>query len=164
MGCDIHIYPEYSSFRSGAKDYWQNFATNMNPGRDYELFGALAGIRGFPGPIVPIRGLPDDLAMMTKWDNTIWVSETKPDTENHCSRENAESWVKTGGSSWIDDTKDAVTHPDHHSHTWLTVEEFRAAIALVGRDVEMTYYALLAALDEIEKRGGKTRVVMWFDN
>lgn len=162
MGADIHLYPEYSTFRNDSRDYWQSFATDMNPGRDYELFGVLAGVRGQETPLVPLRGLPDHPSITTSWDNTVWVSDTEG--EKLCSKETAESWVRTGCSRWLDDSKRGVTHPDHHSHTWLTLPEFKAAIAILGRDVAHGYYGLIAALEEMERRGAKTRIVMWFDN
>jgi len=56
MGCDIHAYLEY--FNIEDKTPWVDvYASDISFNRNYTLFNALAGVRGFGGPFDP-RGLP----------------------------------------------------------------------------------------------------------
>lgn len=174
MGCDIHCYMEYTprERREGETErYWYGFGGRINPGRNYEFFATVANVRNWDGPdaITPmyeLRGVPEDMGFSARYDNTLYVSET--DEEHNCTREQAESWVEHGCSKWAHDDKSFVTHPDWHSHTWLTGKEWREAVAKVfcSDDVRwhVEYHAMCAALSELEKRGYDTRVVMWFDN
>jgi hypothetical protein len=92
MGCDIHSYLEkYTSINGENKwvnvDYWQ-----INPhhgivgyeneneyehlsfyiGRNYDLFGILAGVRSSEDPIKEPRGLPEDVSDVTKREYEKW--------------------------------------------------------------------------------------------
>jgi hypothetical protein len=42
MGCDIHAYVE--SKKPDSKTWW-GFGGRINPGRNYRMFGKLAGVR-----------------------------------------------------------------------------------------------------------------------
>jgi hypothetical protein len=55
MGADIHALIEYS--KDGTK--WES-GGEPEIGRDYALFGVLAGVRGGQDPIDEPRGKPDD--------------------------------------------------------------------------------------------------------
>ena len=51
MGCDIHMMMESTGrclVRRIQKPWWWAFGGVCNPGRDYQLFNRLAGVRG-PG-------------------------------------------------------------------------------------------------------------------
>lgn len=168
MGCDIHMYVEHTDPKMD-RPHWSNFGGRINPGRDYRLFANLAGVRSYVDTpqLVETRGLPENLGLMTKWDNELYVSDDGEGDE-YCSRENAESWVKAGISNWTDDRHVSVTHPDHHTHSCCTLDEFRMVLhaqrpdGYGGPDVE--YWALLAACEELVKRGRDVRIVFWFDN
>jgi len=70
MDTDIHIYLEYSrrGVRGGDK-YWSTFGGQFHPGRDYELFGIIAGLRTFEDTKhIPLRGVPDDIGWETSDD------------------------------------------------------------------------------------------------
>lgn len=57
MGCDIHPHIEYFDVNDPG---WINcFAQNVDIGRNYTLFNALAGVRGMGDCVVDPRGLPD---------------------------------------------------------------------------------------------------------
>lgn len=59
MGCDIHMMIEYSPYkRSDGEPSWSSFGGDFNPGRDYTMFGYLAGVRGDGPPVVDLRGMP----------------------------------------------------------------------------------------------------------
>lgn len=84
MGCDIHVYLEkYASINGKSTwvnvDYWQKnpyFGITESEreyehvscyvGRNYDLFGILAGVRSGEDPIDEPRGLPEDVTEVTK--------------------------------------------------------------------------------------------------
>jgi hypothetical protein len=73
MGCDIHVYVEYR--RPGQAD-WAGFGDRVNPGRDYAVFGCLAGVRrGQPAGLVPPRGIPDDLGWSCHGDWYLYITD-----------------------------------------------------------------------------------------
>lgn len=166
MGCDIHVYPEYAGFeKDGGGTHWSPLASECHPGRDYDLFSKLAGLRGDEGnQMIPTRGMPDDAAYESKSANELYIVDGPTDNEGYCTREQAESWIEHG-SQYTDERKLFVTHPDHHSHSWCTAAEFRAVLEAPRKwAIDEPYWGLLAMLEEIERRGKATRLVFWFDN
>lgn len=161
MGCDIHVYPE----RRKDGQRWKSVTGRINPGRDYDLFGKIAGLRndGEP-PMFEVRGLPDDLGYWAESDSKLYITDVGGD--EYASKEQAAEWVACGASKYTDERQAFVTHPDWHSHTWLTVPEMRRAIEAPSswgeRAVE--YYGLIAMMEEVERRGYEARFVIWFDN
>jgi hypothetical protein len=165
MGCDIHAFAEYAE-KGRDTPYWMTVGAEMNMGRDYDLFTKLAGVRGPDAhALLPVRGRPDPCSLTVKWADEKFVSD-EADGES-CTRENAESWVASGCSRWTDDRKVAVTDPDNHTHSWCTVEEYRRVLSAErphGWEVAAPYFAVLAMLEELERRGCDARLVFWFDN
>lgn len=133
MGCDIHCYIEYKEKTS---DSWQDFGGRINPGRNYRMFGFMAGVRTDYPHIEP-KGWPEDCASEAFRDNTIYVSESQESCyENNgdgttYSKSHAEENVAKGYCQWIErhSRKSWVTNCDHHSHSWLSPDEFELAIA-----------------------------------
>jgi hypothetical protein len=98
MGCDIHVYLEkYTSVNEVNKwvnvDYWQinpNFGHYENEpeyelvsffiGRNYELFGILAGVRSSEDPIADPRGLPEDVTDVTRREYDKWAGDVHTPT------------------------------------------------------------------------------------
>lgn len=175
MGADIHMYVEYSPKayakpENGEKRYWYTFGGRINPGRNYWLFALLADVRG-DGAVFPPRGLPDNLAYASRDDNQLYITDSEGD--NYVKPEDAARWVADGSSTYVlkhDGAPGWVTHPDWHSHSWLTpgelAEVFDAyAAEHRGEAVGVEYYALLAAMRVLEDNGeNDVRVVFWFDN
>ena len=60
MGCDIHVKLEASN---GSGFYKEG---ELLSGRSYTLFSIMAGVRGDETPLVPPRGLPDDVSYTVK--------------------------------------------------------------------------------------------------
>lgn len=71
MGTDIHLYVEHynkeskrwdslSLYKKSSEDKF--FPVDIYDGRDYELFGLLAGVRSIIAPFVFSRGVPDDMS------------------------------------------------------------------------------------------------------
>lgn len=165
MGADIHVYIEHNSHepREGEKRYWSTFGGRINPGRDYTMFGLLANVR-CDGAIYEPRGLPSDIAWQTGDDAFVRVSDSPDlfDLDGYCRPASAEDWVRLGYSSWVEEGK-KITHPDYHSHSWLKPEEWKNVIAH-RPGVGAEYEAISAAMDTLQARGKKARVVFWFDN
>ncbi len=157
MGCDIHCYVEYK--RPDWK-HWSGFGGRINPGRSYFLFSKMAGVRnsGEIEPVVPPRGFPADCAYVAERDNYLYVTDTEG--EGYCTAERAEHYIEYG-SQWKDETKKFVTHPDWHTHSWLTPNEFEKAIEEATNE---EYRAILAAMRSFESQGFAARLVFWFDN
>ena len=169
MGCDIHCYVEY---KSAAHSHWRPFGGRINPGRNYTMFGFMAGVRCGDLPHFTPRGAASDMAYKAADDNRLYISKDSSDSEGNCSPESAERWVNSGIAEYTDDSKKFVTHPDWHSHSWLSPSEFEqcleqcleyyAANSLPSDICE--YRALLAALQSFENQGFDARLVFWFDN
>lgn len=176
MGCDIHLYAEHRRRDDG---YWFGFGGQMNPGRDYALFGTLAGVRGEGPPVVEPRGYPKDAGWRARGDYEYAVvaddeklGEWLVGGENACSIADAERWR----ARWLEGPLAEPRHglvgkvadPDAHTESWLTLAEFKLAIrnreAQHRYPVDPEYRALVAALDVLEDAGLETRVVFWFDN
>lgn len=77
MGVDIHVFVESYDKQSGK---WENECMYdgktykripVYDGRDYGLFGILAGVRSNYGSLVESRGVPDDLSdeVSKEWGN-----------------------------------------------------------------------------------------------
>lgn len=62
MGTDIHAKIETQM--SGV--WWQDASIEI--GRNYDLFGLMAGVRGTDAPLFPPRGLPEDVNVQTERD------------------------------------------------------------------------------------------------
>ena len=157
MGCDIHCYIEYKSPNT---EGWSDFGGRVNPGRNYDLFGKLAGVRRSEvTPVVEPRGLPEDISYAASSDAWIYVSSTGSG-EGCCTQEQAERWVGWG-ARYRDPEKMFISNPDWHTHSWLTTDEYAAAIE---GSSEPEYAAILAAMRSFEENGFQARIVFWFDN
>lgn len=136
MGCDIHAYIEYKPH-----DYpdtpWQFFAAPCLL-RDYKMFTRMAGVRGEQSLAVALpRGLPEDASYYVLTENRIGL-----DADSNLDR--VRSW---GVKIYVDKegTPYAADHPDWHSHSWLTLEEFKDAI-------EKAYAAVCEELEQAKAK------------
>lgn len=167
---------------------WRDFGDRINPGRNYSIFASMAGVRcNEPEPIVQPRGFPSDAGWAARSGNNLYIVDHDTDAEGHCSRDQAMRWVASGSSEYVGDEKPEppaegeitefegvvvatknptwVTHPDWHTHSWLTTDEYARAIRKVGKpSEEPEYYAILAAMRQFEAAGFDARLVFWFDN
>jgi len=164
VGCDIHMFIEYSQFEG----HWSPFSGEIYGDRDYELFGLLAGVRGEASAVIAPRGLPDNLGWVAR--NKAYLSIT-PDKEYHgeegwVSETQAKVWIKNGCSRFFSDSHHGeIAHPDWHSHSWMTNKEFKSVLKKISkRGYFATYKAIVATMDAFEKDGIKVRLVFWFDN
>ena len=161
MGCDIHAYIEYQ--RNGETRYLP-FGGRINPGRNYRLFGLLADLRECGPAIIEPRGMPPDAAWEAEHDNELYISANE--TDGTTTPERAQRWVESGSSVYLKD-KHFVTHPDWHSHSWLTTAEYRDVLKVYQSQESAwpipEYDAILAAMERLDHHG-TARLVFWFDN
>jgi hypothetical protein len=165
MGCDIHMFVEYRQRMQGY-DSWRSWGDRTNPGRNYELFGLLAGVRSDGDEqMVPSRGMPDDASFMATHANQMFITT---EGEGRCTLEQARHYETLGSTIIEQDGKPTwVTHPDWHSHSWCTTTELDACLKRVHKLTgawAMEYHALLAAMQKLEHYGCEVRCVFWFDN
>jgi hypothetical protein len=164
MGCDIHLYIEHKPAKQEDKYSWRGFGGRINPGRDYHLFTAMADVRNYDRTaLFQPRGLPEGISYHARCDNQLYIVESETDGEGTTTRERAERWVQQGISKYTDERKNFVTHPDWHSHSWLTPDEFETCINSI-EDVDSPYKAVLAVMRSFEAQGERARIVFWFDN
>lgn len=171
MGCDIHAYVEYT-----ANDkYWCSLIENGGH-RNYRMFAIMAGVRDYDGlKLFPPKGMPEgEVSRAVESDHWVNIApEANPewaDDEGWVVKATAERWV-AGGLS-VADVKDGVlqrvTHPDHHSHSWLDVAELESCIERYRKIADGTapteWVAILAAMKAMEGNRAKSRLVFWFDN
>lgn len=171
MGCDAHMYVEYRK-KTFRENYWSNLGGKINPGRNYWMFGLIAGVRcEFEESLEP-KGLPDNLGWYSEQDAHCYINDEYADDDNeYVTLETAKKWegygekiiYHTDGKPW------KVTHPDWHSHTWLTTEEFKNVVNVYnekdqGKNKEVEYEALLSLMQSLESNECEARLVIWFDN
>jgi hypothetical protein len=89
------------------------------------------------------------------------VTDSFENSEGTCARSSAERWVNAGSSKYVNKDKTYITHPDWHSHSWLSADELESAFR---DDTGPDYKATLAAMRSFEKDGYQARLVFWFDN
>lgn len=170
MGCDAHMYVEYKkeSFRD---NYWSSVGGRINPGRNYWMFGLIAEVRcDFPNSLKQ-KGLPENLGYKANSDAHMYINDEYADDYNeYVTLATAEKWAGYGekiiyhedGKPW------KVTHPDWHSHTWLTCDEFKSVIdnynSLENSHKEVEYEAILSMMESLNSNGCESRLVIWFDN
>jgi hypothetical protein len=188
MGCDIHMFIEEGIQYSDSPLSWWGFCNRINAGRNYAMFGILAGVRCPDYMMYPPRGLPDALGWDVRDYMYVYVDDeqagpsgitwNKDGETSYCSLAKAEHWAKYG-SGIIDlkvgsGTRKVIEHPDYHSHSWLTTEEYGQALARYeelsvadesgGWSGIAKYRAILRAMEELQVDRPHVRLVFCFDN
>lgn len=69
------------------------------------------------------RGVPDNMGYGARGDYLIYI-------DSDHSRQTLEGWVRSGSSTWVDEQRGIVTHPDWHSASWLTTAEIEQVKAV----------------------------------
>lgn len=165
MGCDIHIFIEFR--KKGDMDQWRSFGKEVDGDRNYRMFALMAGVRGDATPIAAQRGMPADVGWTAKDANELYIHDGDEKANNYVTSEVAAKYVASRSSIYINDSQGNprwVTHPDWHSHSWLTPDELEKAIKSCEYGSGIQYHVILAALREYEKNGYKSRIVFFFDN
>ena len=177
MGCDIHMYVQYKEKKNSAEaekqgrdPYWWDFGGGFNPGRNYTLFGILAGVRDTPekNGFEP-KGIPNfGLGWSARSDLYLYITEDPIPGEGCCTLEDATRWRRpithnSDGKPWY------TEHPDWHSHSWMTIKELEKAYRWYKKESEdglgLEYRVLLKTMKALEDDGkNEVVVVFWFDN
>lgn len=157
MGCDIHAFIELYSKQEYAKHdacFVDCFAEEVSFGRDYVLFGLLAGVRHHAHPVISPRGLPNDPKMSHQADSRYHMTVLDcPNPEdvfmgfNCISRERAEVYVNSGSTHYSDDKKNRIVDPAWHTPTWLTLDEL----------IELRKIYLIEVIEHYSDLCGKNR-------
>ena len=180
MGCDIHLRVERrrkkNTYPNEKNEWWGVAFYSEFSCPVYGMFARMAGVRDYQGKkMFETRGLPDGIDWTTQQTFYMHVTTDEGAIEwgqNYCSKENAERWVESGYSKWVDETHNLVTDPDHHSHSWLTTQELRQCFddcfimedgTLSGDYVD--WLGLVSLCEGIESTDEyECRVVFAFDN
>lgn len=90
MGCDIHVHVEVK-----IDGQWHHME-GLHVSRNYDLFSALAGVRG-PGPgVAPDRGIPEDVSALTKMLHNKWAGDAH--SESYITSQELKSFLPRVGS------------------------------------------------------------------
>lgn len=176
MGCDIHCYIEQE------KDGWAMSIGEIFPGRDYDMFELLAGVRCYNenSAVFPPRGIPKKLGWQADeafhihvLDDDISENDKKlisQWSENYCTPESAKRWVAEGCSKYANEQKNMITHPDWHTPSFLYTHELDQIIKTYkqkhNKRNPLHYIGILKMMKELDKAstGAKARLTFWFDN
>lgn len=156
MGCDIHAFVEFFD-KNSTDTHARAFSSNICFGRDYELFGLLAGVRGFSKSVFPVRGIPKNLSYDAheKYYIAITDSITSPNilyphSTKYISRSLASQFVANGESIFSED-KNFIVDPAWHTPSWLNKNEL----------IEIRRQYLIDMMDfDTQQYTGKKRTVM----
>lgn len=149
MGCDIH-----GIFQKKVGDVWEDIPSDYEFNRHYQLFSALAGVRGGWGedPIDYPRGLPLDFKTVTETDED---GNESPNVYLVKDSSFLSPWRRENYPDDLD-----VWMGDH-SHSWLTAEE------MLGWHDDFQDERLAYFFDEVrrlQKEHGEVRFVFGFDS
>lgn len=169
MGADIHMYLEYADFDNAAtgKPYWRAFAVNTGS-RDYDMFALLANVRG-DGALFEPRGLPEG-ALSWEVESAAFLriddDPERKDWDGYATREQATIWCEP---IFERNGREYCAAPDWHSHSWLNLAEYLFVLGSYNalhsdHHYPAEYDAIAGAMEALDKRGCKTRLIIWFDN
>lgn len=140
MGCDIHAFIERRAVAARSTDHRWEFvmADRGDPrwgDRNYQLFAALAGVRG-EGP--DAKGLPTDISDLVQEERALIADDGHSDSWH-------EFWEAL--ALWIEfDDQNHTTNEQHRLHN-------------VTRDVQAWQM-----FGHVPLEGYDYRIVYWFDN
>ena len=173
MGCDIHAYldvieaePDPNSNYAG---WVSTFASDLSLGRDYSLFGVLAGVRGGTAVFTP-RGLPpfEELGFRTRAEYWLDITDTPPCEYcgecNHVTPNDVKAW---GGRTLTYKDTTYCQHPDWHTPSWLYHHELEEVVEAYPEDKKYltNLTGVMALMKTLNGRKRKrSRLIFWFDN
>jgi hypothetical protein len=163
MGCDIHPHIEFHRGTDDqGKELWWEFCEPYL-GRNYNLFGLMAGVRGFQKAIFEPRGVPENISWGVVDDYTLFITDDPKcmDHPGFCSLDDLRRW---NGRLW---NEHRAIHPDWHTPSWLTTYEFAQVVEQYNQILKEAHPLAQATLDlmqSLDRSGLKARLVFWFDN
>ena len=148
MGTDIHVYLE-EKHKDGK---WHCVGKNMYDGRDYNLFGLLAGVRcyGINNAVTPLRGLPKDVSDVIR---KAWVEERE--WSHSCTWYALDELFDALYKKNVSDCKDDAD----------SLECFlQSIINYMVKDMSWFQFQVWKFRRQFPKIAERFRVVMWFDS
>lgn len=166
MGCDIHgpWIEQLEGTNDRGHQNWECIA-QLQVWRNYELFGALAGVRRDLPHVAP-KGIPQNLSHEVFAAFTLFVdTEYNELNDGTCLGKDAARWIEEQSSRSMQAFKNGqpqrISHPDWHTPSWLTTTEVAGACARVdSRQLK----GALAMMRAMETETHPIRMVFWFDN
>ncbi len=135
MGATIHMHIEVK------KDgQWQQYSA-PSIFRDGQFFDLLAGIYGVDFPVVPLKGLPDDLSSLTQY---CYELDTKSYRPHH------QGWLSS----------------DELQQLQRRLLELNPAVHPLDVDLEVSYFHCYINGGSVASHQGfeDSRLIFWFDN
>ena len=167
MGCDIHPWLEVCKSKK-----W-SFVKVVELGRNYDMFGIIAGVRNYVNaiPISEPKGLPNDVSNKITEESNGWnydghshswlnwkeIRDYDWKQVFHDGRESAVS-KQTGEPLW----KSSYSNKDHVSEDI----EFKFLDVVAQDCLSNDYIELFNEMEDLSHRYGSenVRIVFWFDN
>ncbi len=176
MGCDAHFYIQYKKKTDNFDEWWFDFGGEISPGRNYAMFGILAGVRErTPHCFEPKGILPEKKQSFAVREDLYLVITEDGKGRNETTLENAKRYSRE--SDLIKDKNGKpikVLDPDWHSHSWLTIKELKKAFKWYKKyakaegnksGVPFEYKVILKVMKILENKGeNDVLLVFWFDN
>lgn len=173
MGCDIHAFLEIESGTAG--EYDSLYEVQFHLPRHYELFAALAGVRGELKPLYPPRGIPTGLGV---YGFHVCYRQVVCHTDALGYRgsnfvlpyEVGRAQILPGsiGERWGASKLGYVINNAMEAPTWLLLSELEAVTEYAGLhadELPAEYRFLLSTMAAAEATfGRRTRIVLWFDS
>jgi hypothetical protein len=136
MGCDIHPFLEIESFEAGQCNSLYNVQPDLP--RHYELFAAMAGVRGGATPLFPPRGIPDNLGacgFSVCYREIVSHIDAPENRQSNFVRPyevgNAPMLSDLNTDRWGASTLGSIAHA-MEVPSWLLLSDLRAAISHAG--------------------------------
>jgi hypothetical protein len=130
MGCDIHAYIEFFSkteHKNTSNCYVGCFSGQLSLGRDYTLFGLIAGVRHSVPPLINPKGIPTKPGLSYEVADDYYLSVVSDEatrvSPNSIRQSLAQEYVLDAQSTYVDDSKMRITNPNFHTPTWVTLDE-----------------------------------------
>jgi hypothetical protein len=179
MGTHIHLFIETVVSGEPQAEAWSDGEIDL--GRDYDLFGALAGVRGDRPPLFAPRGLPRDLSSAVFERYFLFILEAADrlsggwDGFGTVDPTVAEGYLRSGEAHRPDPSYvkfnltsplGYVSNPDWHTPSWLGHEELRSALSAYKVEPRADFLVVQDLLDALSRRfpERRARIVFWFDN
>lgn len=136
MGCDIHAYIEHYSKKDllAGKCFVDTSSGAINFGRDYLLFGVIAGVRSLETPVVSPRGLPTNPPLGWECSNEYYMRVVSDEEYQTAQRDllgqklvSKSELEKINSAGYLNkiipDSQNMIPSPYFHNLTWLTLSE-----------------------------------------
>jgi len=196
MGCDIHLYTEKIKSVNGVDkwvncDHWKLNSyfgddeyepelelISLYSGRNYNLFGVLAGVRG-GYEICPPRGLPSDVSDIVKKNSDRWdgdghshsyftLAELKEYYKNN-SHTSHNGFINKRQIKELDE--DGITPyswsewsgPNLQYREWKEDSSLKPLVESLDKRMRDEFW-VQEEVEDTSKEDSKIRIVFWFDN